>query len=214
VLVQGYVGKGDAEAALASADFVVEGRYSTGFIEHAYIEPEAGWAVRVGDRVEVHAGTQAPYMHRDDLALIMDLPQESVRVVPTTMGGGFGSKLDLSLHPYLALAAWRTKRPVGMVYSRPESMMSTTKRHPSRITSRIGASRTGVWSRMDFEGVFNTGAYASWGPTVANRVPVHASGPYVVEHYRAARPPCIPTAHRRARFAASACRRPRWRRKR
>jgi aldehyde oxidoreductase len=185
VLVQGYVKKGDAEAALASADFVVEGRYSTGFIEHAYIEPEAGWAVRVGEGVEVHAGTQAPYMHRDDLALILDLPQDSVRVVATTAGGGFGSKLDLSLHPYIALAAWRTKRPVGMVYSRPESMMSTTKRHPSRITSRIGASRGGRIVAMDFEGVFNTGAYASWGPTVANRVPVHASGPYVVEHYRA-----------------------------
>jgi aldehyde oxidoreductase len=76
VLVQGYVKKGDAEAALDSADFVVEGRFSTGFIEHAYIEPEAGWAVRVGDGVEVHAGTQAPYMHRDDLALILDLPQD------------------------------------------------------------------------------------------------------------------------------------------
>jgi aldehyde oxidoreductase len=185
VLVQGYVKTGDAEAALKSADVVVEGRYSTGFIEHAYIEPEAGWAVRVGDRVEVHAGTQAPYMHRDDLALILDLPKESVRVVPTTAGGGFGSKLDLSLHPYIALAAWRTKRPVGMVYSRPESMMSTTKRHPSRITSRVGATADGRLVAMDFEGVFNTGAYASWGPTVANRVPVHASGPYVVANYRA-----------------------------
>jgi aldehyde oxidoreductase len=103
-----------------------------------------------------------------------------VRVVPTTVGGGFGSKLDLSLHPYMALAAWRTKRPVGMVYSRPESMMSTTKRHPSRITSKDRRDPDGRLVGMDFEGVFNTGAYASWGPTVANRVPVHASGPYVV----------------------------------
>jgi aldehyde oxidoreductase len=185
ILVQGFVQTGDAAAALDTADVLVEGRYSTGFIEHAYIEPESGYAVRLGDRVEVHAGTQAPYMHRDDLALILDVPQESVRVVPTTAGGGFGSKLDLSLHPYIALAAWRTKRPVGMVYSRPESMMSTTKRHPSRITSRMGASRDGRLVAMDFEGVFNTGAYASWGPTVANRVPVHASGPYAVAHYRA-----------------------------
>jgi CO/xanthine dehydrogenase Mo-binding subunit/aerobic-type carbon monoxide dehydrogenase small subunit (CoxS/CutS family) len=185
ILVQGFVKKGDAEAAFGTADVVVEGRYSTGFIEHAYIEPESGYAVRVGDRIDVHAGTQAPYMHRDDLALILDLPNEAVRVVPTAVGGGFGSKLDLSLHPYVALAAWRTNRPVGMVYSRPESMMSTTKRHPSRITSRIGASRDGRIVAMDFEGVFNTGAYASWGPTVANRVPVHASGPYSVPHYRA-----------------------------
>jgi aldehyde oxidoreductase len=85
----------------------------------------------------------------------------------------------------VALAAWRTGRPVRMVYSRPESMMSTTKRHPSRMTAKIGATREGRLAGMVFEGVFNTGAYASWGPTVANRVPVHAGGPYFWEHYRA-----------------------------
>jgi aldehyde oxidoreductase len=185
VLVRGYVNKGDAAVALESAPVVVEGRYSTGFIEHAYIEPEAGYAVRLGDRLEIHAGTQAPYMHRDDLAMILELPPDAVRVVATTVGGGFGSKLDLSLHPYVALAAWRTKRPVRMVYSRPESMMSTTKRHPSKITAKVGATTDGRLVGMDFEAVFNTGAYASWGPTVANRVPVHASGPYFLEHYRA-----------------------------
>ncbi len=185
VLVRGYVKRGDPEAALRAADHVVEGTYSTGFIEHAYIEPEAGFARRIGDRIEVHACTQAPYMDRDDLAAILGLPQDAVRIVPTAVGGGFGSKLDLSLQPYIALAAWRTGRPVRMVYTRPESMASTTKRHPSRITARIGARRDGRLSGMEFEGVFNTGAYASWGPTVANRVPVHASGPYLHEHYRA-----------------------------
>ncbi|HUF44736.1 MAG TPA: molybdopterin cofactor-binding domain-containing protein [Aestuariivirgaceae bacterium] len=185
VLVRGQVNKGDADAALETADIVVEGRYSTGFIEHAYIEPEAGFAVRLGERIEIRAGTQAPYMHRDDLALILDLPNDCVRVVATSVGGGFGAKLDLSIHPYVALAAWRTNRPVRMAYSRPESMMSTTKRHPSQMRARIGATRDGRLLAMDFEGVFNTGAYASWGPTVANRVPVHACGPYFLEHYRA-----------------------------
>jgi aldehyde oxidoreductase len=72
-----------------------------------------------------------------------------------------------------------------MIYSRQESLMTTTKRHPSRIKIRIGAMRDGRLRAMDFSADFNTGAYASWGPTVANRVPVHASGPYLVPHYRA-----------------------------
>src|SRR5690606_5945181 len=94
------------------------------------------------------------------------------------------SKLDLSLHPYLVLAAWRLDRPVRGTYSRTESMQSTTKRHPARISVRLGATADGRICGMTFDGDFNTGAYASWGPTVANRVPVHASGPYRIDDYR------------------------------
>jgi aldehyde oxidoreductase len=185
VLVRGRVVRGDAEAALARADFVVEGLFETGFVEHAYIEPEAGFARRVGDRIEIQACTQAPYMDRDDIALILGIPESAVRILPTAVGGGFGSKLDLSLQPLIAVAAWHLGRPVRMVYSRPESMASTTKRHPARMRARVGAGRDGRLVAMDFCGDFNTGAYASFGPTVANRVPVHASGPYYVPHYRA-----------------------------
>ncbi len=186
VLTRGRVVRGDAEGALAAADVVVEGEFETGFVEHAYIEPEAGFARRVGDRIEIQACTQAPYMDRDDVAKILGLGPDAVRILPTAVGGGFGAKLDLSLQPFVALAAWKLNRPVRMVYSRSESMRTTTKRHPARIRARVGASRDGRLTAMDFEADFNTGAYASWGPTVANRVPVHASGPYLVPNYRAA----------------------------
>jgi len=185
ILVRGRVVRGDAEAALKTADVVVEGEFETGFVEHAYIEPEAGFARRVGDRIEVQACTQAPYMDRDDVARILGIAPEAVRIIPTAVGGGFGSKLDLSLQPFVAIAAWHLKRPVRMVYSRTESIMTTTKRHPSRMRVRVGAARDGKLVAMDFAGDFNTGAYSSWGPTVANRVPVHASGPYYMPHYRA-----------------------------
>jgi CO/xanthine dehydrogenase Mo-binding subunit/aerobic-type carbon monoxide dehydrogenase small subunit (CoxS/CutS family) len=185
ILTRGRVARGDAEDALAAADVVVEGAFETGFVEHAYIEPEAGFARRVGDRIEVQACTQAPYMDRDGVAEILGIAPEAVRILPTAVGGGFGAKLDLSVQPFVAVAAWRLNRPVRMVYSRVESMQSTTKRHPSAIRARIGATRDGRLTAMDFEAEFNTGAYASWGPTVANRVPVHASGPYFVPHYRA-----------------------------
>jgi CO/xanthine dehydrogenase Mo-binding subunit/aerobic-type carbon monoxide dehydrogenase small subunit (CoxS/CutS family) len=185
ILVQGYVAHGDVAQAFDSACVVVEGTFETGFVEHAYIEPEAGWARRVGGRIEITASTQAPYMDRDDTAAIMGLPPENIRIIPAACGGGFGSKLDLSVQPYVALAAWVTGRPAAMVYSRAESIQSTTKRHPAIMRSRMAATHDGRLLAMDFEGDFNTGAYASWGPTVANRVPVHASGPYQVPHYRA-----------------------------
>lgn len=185
LLVKGFVRKGAPEEALAQAATVVEGSFTTGFIEHAYIEPEAGFARRVGDRLEIWACTQAPHMDLDDLALIMDLPRMAIRILPSAVGGGFGSKLDLSLQPYIALAAWVTGAPCGMVYSRTDSMMTTTKRHPSRITARVGADADGRLMGMTFSADFNTGAYASWGPTVANRVPVHASGPYKLPAYEA-----------------------------
>jgi len=124
-------------------------------------------------------------MDQEALARILDLDTSQVRVVPTATGGGFGSKLDLSFQPYVALAAQRLKRAVRVCYTRQESMQSTTKRHPSRISLRVGATSDGQLCGFDFDGEFNTGAYASWGPTVANRVPVHASGPYAIDDYRA-----------------------------
>ncbi len=185
ILVKGRVKRGEVEAALAQSDAVVEGTFETGFVEHAYIEPEAGIARRIGDRIEVQACTQSPYMDRDDVAKILGISPENVRIIPTAVGGGFGSKLDLSVQPYIAVAAWLMNEPVRMVYTRPESIATTTKRHPGRMHVRVGATRDGKLTGMDFAGDFNTGAYASWGPTVANRVPVHASGPYFVPNYRA-----------------------------
>ena len=185
ILTGGRVVRGDVDRALASADVVVEDHYETGFVEHAYIEPEAGFARRVGNCIEVQACTQSPYMDRADIAKILGLTREAVRIIPTAVGGGFGSKLDLSVQPFTALAAWHLNRPVRMVYSRIESILSTTKRHPARMRLRAGANRDGRLIALDFTADFNTGAYSSWGPTVAKRVPVHASGPYVVPNYRA-----------------------------
>lgn len=184
-LVGGLVRRGDLEAQFAAADKVASGEFETKFIEHAYIEPEAGYARPEGDKIAVHACTQAPYMDRHDLAGILGLEPEDVRIIPSSVGGGFGSKLDISLQPYVALAALVLDRPARIVYTRSESMISTTKRHPSSIRATVGAGSDGKLAAMKFEGVFNTGAYASWGPTVAVRVPVHASGPYYFPAYEA-----------------------------
>lgn len=185
ILVRGYVERGNADKALASATHKVTVSTSTPFIEHGYIEPEAGYCIRKGDRLEVYGCTQAAHMDRDSLADILGLEKDAIRIMPSACGGGFGSKLDLSYQPYVAIAAWHLNRPVAICYTRTESMRSTTKRHPSEITLTVGCDNDGLLSGFEFDGTFNTGAYASWGPTVANRVPVHASGPYHTPDYRA-----------------------------
>lgn len=183
VLTTGRLIKGAPE----EAPFAVEaqGRWETSFVEHAYIEPEAGWARAEADgSLTVFACTQAPYMDRDEVARVMALPPERVRIIPSACGGGFGGKLDVSIQPMLAVAARKFAQAVRGAWSRPESMASSTKRHPARIEARAACDAEGRLTAFAFEGVYDTGAYASWGPTVAGRVPVHATGPYRVPHIR------------------------------
>ena len=185
LLIEGRVETGDAEAALSVSAHVAEGTFRTSYVEHAYIEPEAGVAWLDGETLIIAACTQAPVMDRDETARVLGLPPERIRIIPTATGGGFGAKLDLSVQPLIGLAALKTGRPCRMVWSRGESMLASTKRHPGTITAQVGADAEGRITAMRFDGAFNTGAYASWGPTVASRVPVHASGPYRTPDYRA-----------------------------
>ena len=185
VLITGHVRRGDPETALAGATHVAEAESRSSYVEHAYIEPESGCAWMDGDTVVVQACTQAPHMDRDDTAAILGLAPEKVRIIPAAAGGGFGSKLDVSIQPLLGLVTLKTGKPCRIVYTRQESMASTTKRHPAHMHAKIGADRDGRIVSMIFDGDFDTGAYASWGPTVATRVPVHASGPYRTPNYLA-----------------------------
>ena len=173
---------------LEASDGLVEasGEFETPFIEHAYIEPEAGWARRIENgRIEVAASTQTPYMDRDEVANVLGIAPDRVRIRPSACGGGFGGKLDQSVQPLVALAAWLLGAPVRCTFTRTESMTATTKRHPSRIRARAVADPGGRLIAYEFDGDFDTGAYASWGPTVAGRVPVHCMGPYRVPNVRA-----------------------------
>ncbi|UUX49305.1 molybdopterin-dependent oxidoreductase [Nisaea acidiphila] len=184
-LIRGRVATGNPDQAMESAAHVASGRFETSYVEHAYIEPEAGSAWLDGDTLVIQACTQAPIMDRDDTAKVLGLPLEQVRIIPSAAGGGFGSKLDLTVQPLLGLAVLKTGKPCRMVFSRSESMRASTKRHPGTLEATIGADESGRIVSMMLHGDFNTGAYASWGPTVATRVPVHASGPYLTPNYRA-----------------------------
>ncbi len=189
VLIRGRVVKGDAVGAISAAAFVAQGQFTTSHVEHGYIEPEAGYAECISEkgveRIRIFASTQTPYMDRDEIARILKLQPTQVHIIPSAVGGGFGGKLDIAIQPMLAVAAWKLKRTVRGVFTRPESMVSTTKRHPAAMQVRFACDAKGRLLAADFSGDFNTGAYASWGNTVANRVPIHASGPYFVPHVRA-----------------------------
>src|SRR5690606_4056123 len=111
------VEKGDVADGFAKADVVVEDEFETSYVEHAYIEPEAGWARRVGDRLEIAVTTQTPYMDRDEMAQLMGVEPDRIRIIPTACGGGFGGKLDMSVQPLVGVAAWVLKRPVRCVYN-------------------------------------------------------------------------------------------------
>ncbi|HID07566.1 MAG TPA: aldehyde oxidase, partial [Armatimonadetes bacterium] len=183
LLLEGVVRHGDAEKELKTSAFTAQTKVETAYVEHAYIEPEAGVAWMDQDILTIRACTQAPVMDQEAIAEILGLPLEKVRVIPSATGGGFGAKLDISLQPLIGLAAMRTGKPCAMAFSRSESMASTTKRHPAKMQASIGCDADGILTSMVFDGDFNTGAYASWGSTVANRVPVHGSGPYRMRAY-------------------------------
>lgn len=187
VLTRGNLRCGDTAQARTTAHVSAEGTFETAFVEHAYIEPEAGYAELIAGprrRIRIVASTQSPYMDREEVARVLGIAEADVVIQPTACGGGFGGKLDVAVQPLLAIAAWKLGRPVRIVYTRRDSMISTTKRHPALISARASADAEGRLVSYEMDGDFNTGAYASWGPTVANRVPIHATGPYRVANVR------------------------------
>ena len=180
VLTLRKVRKGDVEAGFAASKVIIERRYTTQMIEHAYIEPEAGIAEYDGRMVTVWVSTQNTHFDRKEVARNLGLGVHQVRIVQAVTGGGFGGKLDISVQCYLALAAYKTGRPVKMVWQREESMVASAKRHPYTVDYKSGVSADGKLLAVKAHIVGDTGAYASYGPAVLTRAAVHATGPYEV----------------------------------
>jgi aldehyde oxidoreductase len=178
------VEKGDVEAAMAQAEVVLQGHFQTPFIEHAYLEPEAGTADVQDGVVTVYMASQALVFHQRGVAAVLDLPPEQVRLVHVSSGGGFGARNDMSLHPYLALAAYHSRRPVKMVLTRAESLRFHTKRHAMEHTVRVGADRNGRIVALTCDILADTGAYSSAGIPVLDQATLFATGPYEIDNVR------------------------------
>src|SRR5215470_16228750 len=175
---------GDIAAAFASADAVVEGSYQTQAVDHAYLEPEAGvgWLDDEGV-LNLRVATQVVEHYRD-VARILGVPEARVRVIAPYVGGGFGGKEDMTVEPYLALAVWRTRRPVRMQWTRQESLLARPKRHRMRMRYRTAARDDGTILGQDIEITADAGAYAYLSALVLLYASVHACGPYRTPNVR------------------------------
>jgi selenium-dependent xanthine dehydrogenase len=180
---------GDVERGFAEADMIVERTYRTPTTEHAFMEPECAIGVPAGydgehDKLTVYVGSQIPYQDRSQIARVLGLRDEQVRVRGTLIGGGFGGKEDIAGQIHVALLAQVTGRPVKMLYSRQESLLFHPKRHATIIRIRTGAKRDGTLTAVEAELYGDGGAYASLSDKVMTRATTHATGPYDVPNAR------------------------------
>jgi CO/xanthine dehydrogenase Mo-binding subunit len=181
-LARWRIAKGDVESALADAEVVLEGCYTTPHQEQAYLETNAMIAVpEEGGGMRVEGSLQCPYYVAPAVAGMLgtDLQRLHVRALP--MGGAFGGKEDFpsQLGGHVALLAHLSGKPVRIVFSRAEDIAFTTKRHPSWVRVRAGARRDGTLCGVEIEIVFDGGAYVTMSPVVLSRGAIHASGPYL-----------------------------------
>jgi len=176
---------GDVENGFAESDLVVEEIYSTQPIEHAYLEPEAGLAYVDHDGVvTIVSPDQNVTHHRHMLARIIAKPISKVRFIMSPVGGGFGGKEDMIYQGMLALLAMKTQRPVRLVFTREESIVSTAKRHPSRTVLRMGLASEGRIRAFQMKMLCDGGAYGLSTEGVMRKAAILAAGPYVIPNVK------------------------------
>jgi CO/xanthine dehydrogenase Mo-binding subunit len=179
------VRKGDVAQGFAAADMVLEKTFRTQFIEHAYLEPEAGLAWVDDDQVvHIRVSTQV-IEHYRGIARVLGVAENRVRVFGTMVGGGFGGKEDITVESYLALLAQKTGKPVKMVNSREESFIGHSKRHPFIMRYKLGARRDGDLLALEAELIADAGAYVLLSPWVMLYAIVDTTGPYRIRHVKA-----------------------------
>jgi len=174
--------RGDVEAAFTNCAHIVEQDFSTQRIEHAFLEPESTLAVpsQDGTRLHVYSGGQGIWDDRNDIANLLGLSNEQVTVELVTNGGAFGGKEDMSNQAHASLAAWLLQVPVKCTLSREESFLMHAKRHPIDMSYKIGCDADGKILALHVRAIGDSGAYASVGMKVLERMAGHASGPYQV----------------------------------
>ncbi|MCC6458688.1 MAG: xanthine dehydrogenase family protein [Caldilineaceae bacterium] len=174
--------KGNVSDGLAQADLIVENTFRVPFQEHAYLEPEAGvaWIDEQGV-ITIRVSTQV-VEHFRSIARAVGVPQNRIRIQGTMVGGGFGGKEDITVEIYLALLAKHTSRPVKLVYTREESFLAHSKRHPFMIRHHTGVKKDGRITASRIEMISDSGAYPYLSPYVLLYAAVMAPGPYRIDN--------------------------------
>ncbi|WP_349948657.1 selenium-dependent xanthine dehydrogenase [Lacrimispora sp. BS-2] len=179
-----HVTRGDAKTALENSKYVVTRSYKTPFTEHAFLEPECAVAFPYKDGVKVYSTDQGVYDTRHEISMMLNWEDQQDRIVVENklVGGGFGGKEDVSVQHIAALAALKVKRPVKVKFSRQESLNFHPKRHPMEGTFTLGCDENGIFTGLDCEIYFDTGAYASLCGPVLERACTHSVGPYCYQN--------------------------------
>lgn len=177
--------RGDVDEAFERCAVVAEHTFTTPRIEHAFMEPESGVGIPEPDGgVTLKMGTQTAFDDRRQLARILALPEEKIRIIQMPMGGAFGGKEDILIHQYLALGALLSQRPVKITLTREESLRTHPKRHPAKMHFKLGADADGRFQALQAEIVLDGGAYASLSVDVLENSLVFAGGPYYIPNVR------------------------------
>ena len=179
---QRHVTRGDARAALAQSKYVVTQSYRTPFTEHAFLEPECAVAFPYKDGVKVYTSDQGVYDTRKEISIMLGWEPECIVVENKLVGGGFGGKEDVSVQHLAVLAALRVNRPVKAKLTRQESINFHPKRHYMEGTFTLGCDENGIFTGLDCEIHFDTGAYASLCGPVLERACTHSVGPYCYQN--------------------------------
>lgn len=179
---QRHVTRGDARAALAQSKYVVTQSYRTPFTEHAFLEPECAVAFPYKDGVKVYTSDQGVYDTRKEISIMLGWEPERIMVENKLVGGGFGGKEDVSVQHLAVLAALRVNRPVKAKLTRQESINFHPKRHYMEGTFTLGCDENGIFTGLDCEIHFDTGAYASLCGPVLERACTHSVGPYCYQN--------------------------------
>ncbi|MBE0635915.1 xanthine dehydrogenase family protein [Candidatus Bipolaricaulota bacterium] len=182
VVARYKIRKGDLEAGMAQADVIVENTFKMPFVEHAYLEPDGGvaWVDEQGV-INIRVCTQV-IEHFRSIARALNVPQNRIRIRGTMVGGGFGSKEDITVEIFLAFLARETGRPVKLVYTREEAFAATSKRHPFTITHRTGVRKDGRITASQVSMVADSGAYPYLTPYVLLYATAMAAGPYKIDN--------------------------------
>jgi CO/xanthine dehydrogenase Mo-binding subunit len=174
---------GDIEKGFGESDRIIEETLSTPMIEHAMIEPHAAVAeIDELGNYTLWASVQRPFTIAADLSKILKVPLNKIRVIATSVGGGFGGKNEITFEPILCIMAAMTGKPVKLVYTREEEFQASTVRHPYIMKYKTGVKKDGTLVARQVEIISDCGPYVTWGESTLTKALIHACGPYRIPY--------------------------------
>ncbi len=185
VCVRASLRKGNAISAFADSDFIVEGIYTTKSVHQSHVEPRVATAlVLPGELPTVYTNTQLPYWIRTNVAHVLGIPEDGVRIVATGIGGAFGSKLYPQIEPLTALLSRQARKPVRMVVPLSDELLAGLPRHPTKTRLKSGVMRDGTLVALQATMIMDGGAYAGSTPEIASVAVLCLAGPYRTPNVR------------------------------